>query len=113
MIDGKNFKIYEPDDVVEACNNIEEAGGAIANILREIDKDGLGEKDALDFLGNLYTVLAAAGVGAAVCKQQGGLVLIKEGCTEEEHREAVKALEELRQKMARPATTAFGQPLPQ
>ena len=48
-------------------------------------------------------MLAAAGVGAAVAKSQGGLVLMKEGCTKEDHKEAVAALEELRKKIKKPA----------
>lgn len=107
MIEGKNFRIYESQDVVDACNNIEEAAMAIAGCLRKWNHEGKGEQDARDFLGNIFTVLSAAGVGAAVCMHQGGIVLMKEGCSKEDHDAAIAALEELRKKKAEaPAQTA-------
>lgn len=99
MIEGKNFKILEFQDIVDACNNMEEAGNAIGAKLKAMNVDGKGDQDRAEFLGDLLTVLAAAGVGAAVAKTQGGLVLMKEGCTQEDHKEAVAALEELRKKI--------------
>ena len=71
--------------------------------LKAMNVDGKGDQDRAEFLGDLLTVLAAAGVGAAVAKTQGGLVLMKEGCTQEDHKEAVAALEELRKKIKKPA----------
>lgn len=103
MIEGKNFKILEFQDIVDACNNMEEAGNAVGARLHAMNYEGKGEQDRAEFLGDLLTVLAAAGVGAAVAKTQGGLVLMKEGCTQEDHKEAVAALEELRKKIKKPA----------
>lgn len=103
MIEGKNFKILEFQDIVDACNNMEEAGNAIGAKLKAMNVDGKGDQDRAEFMGDLLTVLAAAGVGAAVAKSQGGLVLMKEGCTQEDHKEAVAALEELRKKIKKPA----------
>lgn len=109
MIEGKNFKILEFQDIVDACNNMEEAGNAIAAKLKAMNVDGKGDQDRAEFLGDLLTVLSAAGVGAAVAKSNGGLVLMKEGCTPEDHKEAIAALEELRKKIEKPtALIPFG-----
>ena len=68
MIEGKNFKILEFQDIVDACNNMKEAGNAIGAKLKAMNVDGKGDQDRAEFLGDLLTVLAAAGVGAAVAK---------------------------------------------
>lgn len=102
MIEGKNFIIYEHQDVVDACDNIEEAANAIAGCLRQWNHEGKGEQDACDFMGNILTVLSAAGVGAAVCEYQGGIVIIKEGATKADRQEAMKALDALRKTTAAP-----------
>ena len=108
MIEGKNFKILEFQDIVDACNNMEEAGNAIGKKLKAMNVDGKGEQDRAEFMGDLLTVLAAAGVGAAMAKSQGGLVMLKEGASTEDHKEAVAALEELRKKNRAAAAAAPG-----
>lgn len=115
MIDGKNFRIYETQDVVDACNNIEEAAAAIAGCLRKWNHEGMGEQDARDFMGNIFTVLTAAGVGAAACMRQGGIVLMKEGCSEEDRVAAMAALDDLRRKQreAAAATKPAPETIPQ
>lgn len=112
MIEGKNFKILEFQDIVAACNNMEEAGNAIGEKLKTMNVDGKGEQDRAEFMGDLLTVLAAAGVGAAMAKAQGGLVMLKEGASPEDHKEAVVALEELRKK-SRAAAAATPGGIPQ
>lgn len=97
MIEGKNFKILEFQDIVDACNNMEEAGNAIGAKLKAMNVDGKGDQDRAEFLGDLLTVLAAAGVGAAVAKTQGGLVIINEKATEEDKKAAADILKERRQ----------------
>lgn len=96
MIEGKNFKILEFQDIVDACNNMEAAGNAIATKLHTMNVDGKGKQDSEDFLGDLLTVLVAAGVGAAIAKKQGGLILMKESATAEDKRAAAEALAKLR-----------------
>lgn len=110
MIDGKNFRIYETQDVVDACNNIEEAAVSIAACLRKWNHEGMGDQDARDFMGNMFTVLTAAGVGAAACMHQGGIVLMKEGCSEQDRAAAVAALDELREKQRKAAADAKAAP---
>ena len=112
MIEGKNFKILEFQDIVDACNNMEEAGNAIGAKLKAMNVDGKGDQDRAEFMGDLLTVLAAAGVGAAMAKAQGGLVMLKEGANPEDHKEAVAALEELRKK-SRAAAAATPGGIPQ
>lgn len=102
MIEGKNFKILEFQDIVDACNNMEEAGSAIGSKLRAMNYEGKGEQDRAEFMSDLLTVLAAAGVGAAIAKTQGGLVLMKEGSSKEDQKEAMAALEKLRAKTSKP-----------
>lgn len=102
MIEGKNYKILEYQDVFDACEHMEVAGEAIGENLRRINHEGKGEEDRAEFLNDLFTVIAAAGVGAAICKQQGGLVLMKEGITPEEKKEAMEALAKLRPQPIRP-----------
>ena len=97
MIEGKNFKILEFQDIVDACNNMEEAGNAIGAKRKAMNVDGKGDQDRAEFLGDLLTVLAAAGVGAAVAKTQGGLVIINEKATEEDKKAAADVLKERRQ----------------
>ena len=97
MIEGKNFKILEFQDIVDACNNMEEAGNAIGAKLKAMNVDGKGDQDRAEFLGDLLTVLAAAGVGAAIARTQGGLVIINEKATEEDRKAAADALRERRQ----------------
>ena len=113
MIDGENFRIYEPQDVIDACNNVEEAAGAIAGCLRKWNHEGHGEQDACDFMGNIFTVLTAAGVGAAVCMQQGGIVEMKEGFSKEDHDAAIAALEEIRKRKASAADQNAAGGIPQ
>lgn len=43
MIEGKNFKILEFQDIVDACNNMEEAGNAIDAKLKAMNVDGKGD----------------------------------------------------------------------
>lgn len=110
MIEGKNFKILEFQDIVDACNNMEEAGNAIGARLEAMNHEGKGKQDRAEFMGDLLTVLAAAGVGAAVAKKQGGLVLMKEGCGPEDHKEAIAALEKLRKQNGGGPVTPGGIP---
>lgn len=105
MIEGKNFKIYEPDDIVQAANRLEVMALKIKEMADE--KNPLLEPfdHTYAIVNDLFTAIAAAGIGCAICKQQGGLVLLKEGASPEDHKEAVAALEELRKK-ARDAAAA-------
>lgn len=105
MIITEQYKIVEPQDVVQACDNIAAACTTIAEGLRKKNYEGQGEQDYADFMGDLYVVLTAAGVGAAVCKQQAGIVALKEGATDEDKAAAVAALEELRKKASQKAET--------
>ena len=50
MIEGKNYKILEFQDIVDACNNMEEAGNAIGAKLKDMNVDGKGDKDCASFL---------------------------------------------------------------
>lgn len=101
MIEGKNFKIFEFQDIVDACNHIE---GIAGEILKKVDASDPECPPEMSYklVDDMFTVIGAAGVGAAVCKQQGGLVLMKEGFTKEDEKEAVQALEKLRPKPQRP-----------
>lgn len=112
MIDGKNFKIYEPDDIIQAANRLE----VMALKIKEMadDKNPLLEPfdHTYAIVNDLFTAIAAAGIGCAICKQQGGLVLLKEGASPEDHKEAVAALEELRKK-SRAAAAATPGGIPQ
>lgn len=102
MIDGKNFKIYEPDDIIQAANRLE----AMAVKIKEMadEKNPLLEPfdQTYAIVNDLFTAIAAAGIGWTICKQQGGLVLMKEGSSQEDHKEAVEALEKLRAKSSKP-----------
>lgn len=108
MIEGKNFKIYEPDDIVQAANRLE----VMALKIKEMadDKNPLLEPfdHTYAIVNDLFTAIAAAGIGCAICKQQGGLVLLKEGASPEDHKEAVAALEELRKKSRAAAAATTG-----
>lgn len=96
MIEGKNFRIIEDQDILKACNFLEDAG---IGMLKEQEKDH-DEHDQyiLEFVDNIFTAITAAGVGAAVARTQGGLVLLKEGATEEDKQAAAEALREKRHK---------------
>lgn len=98
MIGGKNFKIYEPDDIVEAVNRLE----AMALKIKEMADAKDPAMEPFDYteqvVSDLFTAIAAAGIGAAVCKHQGGIVIIREDASEEDKREAMKALNALRPK---------------
>jgi hypothetical protein len=97
MIDGQNFRIIEDEDILKACNFLEDAA---IGMLKEQEKDH-DEHDQyiLDFVSNIFTTIAAAGVGAAVARTQGGLVIINEKATEEDRKAAAEALRERRQKL--------------
>ena len=97
MIDGQNFRIIEDEDILKACNFLEDAA---IGMLKEQEKDH-DEHDQyiLDFVSNIFTAIAAAGVGAAVARTQGGLVIINEKATEEDRKAAADALRERRQKL--------------
>lgn len=97
MIDGQNFRIIEDEDILKACNFLEDAA---IGMLEEQEKDH-DEHDQyiLDFVSNIFTAIAAAGVGAAVARTQGGLVIINEKATEEDRKAAADALRERRQKL--------------
>lgn len=112
MIDGKNFKIYEPDDIVQAANRLEVMAIKIKEMADE--KNPLLEpfEHTYTIVNDLFTAIAAAGIGAAVARTQGGLVLLKEGASPEDHKEAVAALEELRKKIKKPAATIHSGSMP-
>lgn len=95
MIDGQNFRIIEDEDILKACNFLEDAA---IGMLKEQEKDH-DEHDQyiLDFVSNIFTTIAAAGVGAAVARTQGGLVIINEKATEEDKKAAADALKARRQ----------------
>ena len=106
MIEGKNFRIIEDKDILKACNFLEDAA---IGMLKEQEKDH-DEHDQyiLDFVSNIFTTISAAGIGAAVARTQGGLVLMKEGYTQEDQKEAETAMEELRKKYRAAAAATTG-----
>lgn len=97
MILGRNYIIYEYQDIFIAADAMDEAADAIGAILQELNYEGKGEKIREKFMKNLAVLTAAAGVGAAVSKHQGGLLVMQEGCTEEDKKAASEALLQLRQ----------------
>lgn len=103
MIDGKNFKIYEPDDIVQAANRLEVMALKIKEMADKKNPLLKPFDHTYAIVNDLFTAIAAAGIGCAICKQQGGLVLLKEGASPEDHKKAVAALEELRKKIKKPA----------
>lgn len=95
MIDGQNFRIIEDEDILKACNFLEDAA---IGMLKEQEKDHDEHDDyILGFVDSIFTAIAAAGVGAAVAKAQGGLVIINEKATEEDKKAAADILKERRQ----------------
>lgn len=97
MINGNNFKIIDDQDILTACNFLEDAA---IGMLKEQEKDHDEHDDyILDFVDSIFTAIAAAGVGAAIAKTQGGLVIINEKATEEDRKAAADALRERRQKL--------------
>lgn len=108
MIDGKNFRIIEDEDILKACNFLEDAA---IGMLKEQEKDH-DEHDQyiLDFVSNIFTAIAAAGVGAAVAKTQGGLVIINEKATEEDRKAAADVLRERCQQLNNTACPGGGIP---
>lgn len=110
MIDGKNFKIYEPDDIIQAVDRLEVMALKIKEMVdaKNPAMEPFNHTDQI--VSDLFTAIAAAGIGAAVCKHQGGIVIIREDATEEEKREAMKALDSLRPKK-RIAPFPYGGPV--
>lgn len=81
---------------------MEAAGDTIGVLLEKLNCGGDGQYTRDDFAATLTTVLCAAGIGAAVCKSQGGMVVLKEEASDEDKQEAAQLLEELRQKLRTP-----------
>lgn len=96
MILGNSYVIYEYQDIFTAADAMDDAAGTIGAILQEFNPGGRGTEIRDKFLDNLEILLAAAGVGAAVSKHQGGLLVMQAGCTEENMNEANEALLQLR-----------------
>lgn len=97
MINGNNFKIIDDQDILKACNFLEDAA---IGMLKEQEKDHDEHDDyILGFVDSIFTAIAAAGVGAAVARTQGGLVIINEKATEEDRKAAADILRERRQKL--------------
>lgn len=111
MIQAEKYMIIEPEDIVAACNRMERimtaANEQIATAAPAIQ--GI-ENAAGVVVGDVFVLIAAAGVGAAICKQQGGLLVMKEDASQEDYQEAKAAMDELRKKQRQAAAAAKAAP---
>ena len=96
MIEGKNFRIIEVQDILDACNHLEQVAVEILKRVEAGDEAVAPFDAARKIVEDTFMAIGAAGVGAAIAKKQGGLVLLMEGCTREDQRAAAEALEKLR-----------------
>ncbi len=100
MIHGEKFMIYETDDITNALKRLEIMAQKIKEMVDDknpaVEPFGTTER----IVGDIFTALAAAGIGAAVCERQGGIVAIQEDATEADQKEAIKILDALRKKKA-------------
>lgn len=102
MINGEKFKIYETDDIINATKGLE----IMAQKVKEMVDDKNPAIEPFDtaerLAGDVITAIHAAGIGAAVCERQGGIVIIQDDATDADRKEALKALNALRKKKAAP-----------
>ncbi|MBQ8238787.1 MAG: hypothetical protein IJZ39_11650 [Oscillospiraceae bacterium] len=112
MIQGGKWMIIEPEDIVGACDRLERIMVA-ANKQVEVGAPAIQgiESAAGVVVGDIFIAIAAAGIGAAICKQQqGGLLVMKEGASQEDYQEAKAAMDELRKKQRKAAADAKAAP---
>lgn len=98
MITKENYMIVEEQDILDAAENIKEAGAFMEKYLMKLNGDGKGEEDAAAYNADLTVVLAAAFVGAGMCSIQGGIIMASEKITSAEKQEAMELLKALRPK---------------
>lgn len=97
MIEGKKYMIIEPQDIVDACDHLERVMIEANKQIEAGAPEVLGMKNAAcGIVVDIFTAIAAAGVGAAIAKKQGGLIILKEDATADDKRAAAEALEKLR-----------------
>ena len=102
MILGGKYMIIEPEDIVGACDHLKRIMVAANKQVEDGASAIQGFESAAGVVvGDIFIVIAAAGVGAAICKQQqGGLLVMKEGASQEDYQEAKAAMDELRRKQS-------------
>ena len=117
MILGGKYMIIEPEDIVGACDHLKRIMVAANKQVEDGASAIKGFESAAGVVvGDIFIVIAAAGVGAAICKQkQGGLLVMKEGASQEDRQEAQAAMDELRRKQreAAAATKPAPETIPQ
>ena len=112
MILGGKYMIIEPEDIVGACDHLKRIMVAANKQVEDGASAIKGFESAAGVVvGDIFIVIAAAGVGAAICKQQqGGLLVMKEGASPEDYQEAQAAMDELRKKQRKAAADAKAAP---
>ena len=112
MIQGGKYMIIEPEDIVGACDHLKRIMVAANKQVEDGASAIQGFESAAGVVvGDIFIVIAAAGVGAAICKQkQGGLLVMKEGASQEDRQEAKAVMDELRKKQRKAAADAKAAP---
>ena len=71
MIEGKDYKVYDTEDVVNAVENVREAAGHVALWLKKQTPGPVGENDAEEWMQDVEALIAAASMTAKGMKEIG------------------------------------------
>lgn len=84
MKDFDTFKVIEAEDIETAIDHIAQVGRIVAAQMEAKNYEGQGQQDAEEFAMEFGIVMYAAAVGAAVARDQGGIVAMPETMTQQE-----------------------------
>ena len=90
MIEGKDYKVYDAEDVKAATENVREAAGHVAIWLRNQTPGPIGMDDADEWMQDVETLIAAAGVTVKAMDAKGPdafFVTYEEGTTQQRKEE--------------------------